>query len=220
MKEKPFEIPKRKLEYADEFKDVVHNHPGIIDFFKRIREKSKQEIPNGGFWEENGVVIAPVNRSGETLLDKAGSDFFKVKVDENEYFMKCKRGYLNNEEVESGGVDEANSLKLAREMIKGMDNVDVVDFQLGYQDEKTNTTYFVSRWISGVKLSHYLGKEETEIAPNEIETRKKTEEELWNRAYAIYDALGDNFWDAGPNNMMYDPTSGKITIFDIHKKDQ
>lgn len=215
MKENPFEVPRRELEYVDEFKEVVHSHPGIIDLFKRIREKSKQEIPNDGFWEENDIIVTPIDYKGEFLLDESGGDYFKVKVDNNDYFVKCKRGYHRGK-IGSGGVDEANSLNLAREMIKGIANVDVVDFQLGYQDEKTQTSYFVSKWMGGVNLSHFLGRKDADIPADEIDAWPKLKKELRDRTYAIYKAIGENFRDVANNNMMYDPVSGKITIFDIH----
>ena len=90
------------------------------------------------------------------------------------------------------------------------DDVDVIDFQLGYQDEDRRT-YFVSKWEDGVNFGDYM----TDLSNRKMFAER---DKLVERFDQIYDTLGDKFIDKNYYNMLYSPKTDKLIVFDIHSE--
>jgi hypothetical protein len=206
--------PSGQLEYTGEFKELIHENPDAIPTFLILEKKALKELSENGKYlerfEEDGVAL--------TLNDSLGKRM-KVEFGGQAFFVKSRPGYYRDPEGSSGAA-EFSSAEAAREMLEEIEGVEVVNSQLGYQNSD-GTTYFVSKWIEGVRLQDQLEKlmilgysENTDEAAAAEELRT----DLRKRMTIIQDLLKKYFHDVEIYNMMYDPKTKNIVVFDIHRK--
>jgi hypothetical protein len=143
-----------------------------------------------------GIKAAVFGRQGHYLVE-IGKERFFVKREDN------LPSFIDN---------EFNSTKKARELLKDLPWIEIIDEQLGYK--KDNILIFVSKWDDRlderkrIHLDSYLKliKEN----PNKIEER----EEIFDKIKMIQFRLS-GFIDVNSQNMYYDTETKKIILFDL-----
>jgi hypothetical protein len=197
----------RELIYADEFKRLIHENPGVIASFLKFDETAKEKNDNNWLYEgevfvENDLRLTVISRDhkpdGNTYF------YYKAEIGEETFFVKSVPGHYAYPN-ESGGVAETNSLEAAKKALNGMSGVEVVDYKLGYED-KNGHSYFVSKWVEGAIIAKYMRLVNPEVAGA-----------LRQRVFKIIQLLENSHYDVNDCNMMYDPIRDVITIFDIHE---
>ncbi|MDD5068184.1 MAG: hypothetical protein PHS53_03810 [Candidatus Pacebacteria bacterium] len=221
----------RELVYANEFKQLIHENPGIIASFRKLEKEAEEkykstELKYGDSLEDAGLRLTAIWRRDlhpgqinvwkHPLVEKSDM-YFKAEIGSHAFFIKRTPGL----EEDMGGVQEFFSMQRAKEKLKDFPGVEVVDFQLGYQDNN-NVTYFVSKWTDGIRLDRYLEslieRAKTEI-DSETRSQMNTEfETLEKTSVSLRRLLEDDFWDVQECNMLFNSQSKKITVFDIHSR--
>lgn len=213
----------RELVYADSFKEMIRNHPGIIRSFNKIMnvvdvEKEKDTLKYGDIFKDGEVQIKVISASGEgTHEGKLVGHvlYFKAQVGDESFFVKATPGLSDGTGL---GAEEFRAAEESSKVLEGMDRVKVIDFQLGYQDD--DKTYFVSKWKDAVLLGEYLmnlsvKKIRGDISPEEDAKRR----ELHIRENSIGAVLHENgFEDYHFHNVLYEPSTDMMYVFDVHKK--
>ena len=206
----------RALAYVKSFQDILVKHPRLINIFRHLEKRMKEKIyadqaSVGSSLEDQGVKITVIDK--DPPLIKPPGSYFKVEVEGEAFFVKTVSGFYD----QGDGVWELNSLNKAKNLLRNMKDVEVVDFQLGYQDK--DSTYFVSRWEEGVVLDEYLEKLQSikKTSKDEKMAQNATKElvELKKRYDKIVLLLRDAFTDVHEHNMLYNPQTKKLKIFDI-----
>jgi hypothetical protein len=217
------ESPYRKLAYIEDFKRFVTDHPETIASFRKINDEisyleKSGNLKTGDVFEEGDLKITIIGSSGDMtqkIYDTAG-EHLKVEIANQKYFVKRVYGFFR-----SSGVQEFKSLSRAKEILKRFDDVEVVDYQLGYQDKK-GITYFISKWSDGMRMDEYLKllyiKKEVTKDEKNLEDLMEEIKRLEIRVYDIRSVLGE-FWDMDNHNILYDPNTKKLTVFDIHSRE-
>lgn len=209
-------IPPREIEYTPDFKEVIAQNPGALKSFlkleKEIEEKAKNrklDIENEESFSDGDVRATPVysvfNKIYEGLTYEdcdvnTPADYLKVEIGDNAYFVKRDYGF----HWDGSGIQEMNSLKKAKEVLKDMQGVEVVDFQLGYCDDKNRKSYFVSKWMD-LPTVREASEENVSVLTKFNEINKK-----------LSDA---GFIDAHEKNMFYDKTTDTIYVFDVFDRE-
>jgi len=193
------ETGNKQLAYTSEFKEFIHQNPGAVRSFEAIINRVNGSDANRGDVFQEGDIKATVVTLRSTIREEYY--FFKVEIGDKKFFVKCEKG--------SGlrGYEEFSSSAEARELLKDMQDVEVVDFQLGYQDAHGNS-YFVSRWQDLPTLVEYL---------DELNSSRRDSEaaELYTKVKAIREVL-PSFSDIAVWNMFYDAAKKKFYLFDLN----
>lgn len=199
------ETANRRLAYTEDFKKIISENPGVLKSFRIIEEKlfeGKLEV--GDIFIEGELKVTIISYEGRDYHPGAHNrkKHLKVEIGSDKFFVKYLPGYF-----EKGlGFDEFNSLQKVKELLRDFENVEVIDFQLGYQDNK-GSTYFVSKWLDYVRLMDYRTQDKLEKAY------------IYNLMSKLHEVLDVDFNDFGSNNVLYSPIEQKFFIFDIHHKD-
>jgi len=205
---------------------MVVDNPGILRRFKELEAQIGPKSDFGDVLEGHGIKITLLNESGNTgkvadwnlsksILTVPG-DYLKLEIGGQKFFVKRVSGF---KEVSIYGYEEVQSIKAAKKALEGLDKVEVIDFELGFQDGKT--TYFVSKWRNAVNLAAHLSFLEDTIYDDILENSEPAEQArniLVQRIAEIKRTLHPSgFKDVFPNNMLYDDKTDKIYVFDVHK---
>lgn len=194
----------RTLLYTPDFKKLIGRNPhavktvqGLITRIQAMPQDQAHE-PNSGkgtsSLEENGVSVTLVK------FPEKSDDFFKVELEGKAFFVK-KSGL---ESGWGGGAEEMNSLRSAADVVKDLDKVKVVPCKLGFSD-KSGNRYLVSEWLDYPRLDNHL--QSLGVTEEGIRLKKRSME--------IESKLVDKFRDVMPRNMLYDPVSEIIYVYDI-----
>ena len=90
----------RKIQYSDDFKDVIHNNPGVIKIFRELAKRLAQNFPSDGLsLEENNVKVSLLGYFGDQEMESVTrhrGEYFKVEIHESNFGLvdKCVK-YLN-----------------------------------------------------------------------------------------------------------------------------
>ncbi len=211
------ESSKHELIYTDEFKQLIRENPKILTSFSKINDTLKsKKVEEGEILEDGNLQITVFGYVdwGEHATWHRDGYYLKAEFAGEEFFVKTIPGYRHYAE-EGGGVEEFQSAQKARELLEGQSDIEVIDFQLGYQDKKSETSYFVSKWVNAIKLEDYIRKIKSDDATPE---EKAELPEILEKTKRLRELLkGEGFWDIeGNQNILYDPSSKKIIVFDIH----
>jgi hypothetical protein len=214
------ERPNREIEYTPDFKEVIAQNPGALRSFlkleKEIEENSVEILDSleEKVFEDENVKVTPLysvikNRNKYTVVngrDKIpANSFCKVEIGDQVYFVKAVPGYLINPE-KSTGVEEFKTINKAKEALRCLENVEIVEPKLGYSDKNTNRTYFVSEWKNLPTIFKSM---------RETGDPKKADE-LRERSDYIYTVLKDiGIVEVHTGNMFYDESTDKIYVFDV-----
>jgi hypothetical protein len=204
------QTPHKKLTYVESFKDFFSENPGVISAFlkfekdaKYVNESGYYEVEYGASRDFNDVRITSIQKSHANAPSSPGS-YFKVETKDGDFFVKTIPGFHGK----GMGASELSSLSKAKGLLKDIKGVDVVDFQLGYEDDK-GKTYFVSKWQDGVVFDEYLESTGGASNPNNLE--------LIDRYQDIAVALR-RFADVWEHNVLYDQKTDKLMVFDVHHR--
>ncbi len=201
------ETENKGLAYTAEFKDFIHQNPGVIKSFNDLRgqldDMPIEDVKNGYFFQNNDLAATIVKAyiwAGQRFY------YFKVEIGSQSFFVKSegipRRGK---------GYEEFSNLAKIKERIKDLPWAEVVDFQLGYQDNKSRS-YFVSKWLNLPRLVEYMKTLSSKKDSDEVSEIMKKEWDLQR--------LLPEFHDVMPYNMFYDPKKKKIYLFDVFINDQ
>jgi hypothetical protein len=100
------------------------------------------------------------------------------------------------------------SSAVARRLLAGVPDVEVVDFQFGYEDKDRHEKYFVSKWIEGLERV-------SQIPLNSPDATHV--EQVMDRIYAILkEDKNEIFFDVLEANAFYDSQTKKVILFDLN----
>ncbi|MDR3642521.1 MAG: hypothetical protein P4L74_02735 [Candidatus Doudnabacteria bacterium] len=112
-------------------------------------------------------------------------------------------------------MDSRDARRLLKE--KGLADVEVVDYVLGYEDGKD--LYFVSSWDPRLEttLEGYLPVLEKQAEAGDAEAVSELKD-LTKKITDIQVALGPVYWDTKARNIFYDSKTKKLFVtFDLNK---
>jgi hypothetical protein len=212
---------KRELIYSDEFKKLINENPDALKNFLEIEKEIKSKMDAGSLkpgeiFERSDVIVEIM--SGVRLYEplKRPGYYLKVGLAGQRFFVKRVGGYFKHKL--GYGAKEFLSTQKVKELLLGIENVEVVDFQLGYQDPKRDVTYFVSKWIDCVVLCDHIIEIRREIMKSDDEDLKKEYRNILVTIEIIRQKLEELFHDFGTTNMLYDSKNKKIIVYDLHLK--
>lgn len=195
------ETTRRQLAYTEDFKDLISRNPGIIASFRKIESEIKDklerwELKAGDVFSEGKLTVT--NLFGESCY----GSYLKAEIDDHKFFIKRIPGFN-----EIGlGYEEFNSIVKAKELLKDCEYAEVIDFKLGYQDDK-GLTYFVSGWEDYITVEKYIATADVD----EIN-------EIIQSIYEIQCILRPHFVDVDKHNILYSRINKKFFVFDIHER--
>ena len=205
---------RKRFAYTLNFKEFVHAHPKMIAAFKKLESEVALAQHNhtarlGDVFKSEDVRITLINNTGTTDFSMNNPGIYmKVDASGESFFVKRIYGYHPNKEW-SLGVAEFESMQKAKEALKGLPKVEVVDFQIGYENGR-DSTYFVSKWIEdGILLREYF--KESDL--NEDERQKLI---MRYRAIKYRLTAKHSFIDVGEHNIIYVPDTDMLFVFDVH----
>ncbi len=205
-----------ELVHSVSFKEMIGKHRGIIGSFhslmNKINEaKETKRLMYGDIFEEGDLKLKVIGSAGEGVSEGepvGKAIYFKAQVDKESFFIKDVPGLSDGT---GRGAEEFKSLENAAKLLKGIEGVEVIDFQLGYQD--TDRTYFVSKWRDGVILGEYLTALYAKVDAESLEKRNN----LLKRYKVIDDIMeAHNFQDFHFDNVLYDQSTDMLIVFDVH----
>ena len=169
---------------------------------------------------ETGLEVTLLGRSNREAIERSlrianVCNYFKIKMGDDEYFVK------ESIVSQNPGFDEFKNTKAAREALKDIDFVEVVNAQLGYQDDRQG--WYVSRWkdleSSGFRVSvrwRHSDDYGRFYPPLENSIDR---EEIMRRYNVIEKILRDNnLGEDVENNLFYQPQTGQFFLLDVTGK--
>ncbi|MFA7193989.1 MAG: hypothetical protein WC087_03680 [Candidatus Paceibacterota bacterium] len=213
----------REIEYTPDFKELVRDNPGKIKSFLKLEKEISEKIDNGTLevdevFQDGDVIVTPIyeyiedkNYMSEISESKPirMDSYLKVEIGEDNFFVKTIPGFFES----VNGVEEFKSLVKLKDFLKKFENVEVLDFQLGYQGN--GKTYFVSKWLDLPKLVDVLNEYDKDPGALSPEHRLKCEE-LIKTFNEMSDELEANgFIDFHEGNVFYDEKADKIYVYDV-----
>src|SRR3989344_173045 len=200
----------KELAYTPEAKAFISEHPGIVADVTSMVEA----IGDGSTAQELAKDDVKVSLEGQ----RDHSRFYLVEAFEEKFFLKADERVYKGAE---GGFNELVHSGEAKELLKDMEGVEVVEYQLGYRDKKRN--YFFSKWndvlASGESLEDYVDALSDEVFFDEPGAAAAQEElsQLNARSALIRSRLA-HYYDFDEQNMVYDKKNKKIIVFDLNVK--
>ena len=201
----------KKLAYTEDFKEWIKANPGVIeDFNQLIAKLDTIPLSTIGLKNVQNKEVVTEGPITATIIDTYTSRFgkryyyFKLDIGEDSFFVKSKPKTAINTKGE--GYDEFKSTSEAKQKIKDIPWVEVIEFQVGYQDNKGNT-FFVSKWRDLPRLDLHIKDLRDKGQNSEVA-------DLSEKVGKLRELLPD-FLDFKAHNMMYDPEAGKIVLFDL-----
>jgi len=220
---------KRDIAYTADFKKWVEEHEGamsaavflIEDIESKLanldkRSQAYQQL-NKAFWDgvsfpDHDILERVFDKDGVKVSLKVfkGSHIYKVVVGEDAFFVK-REDRTRSDGVMSGkvgGYVEVKSSASAKDLLKNIEGVEVIDFKLGYENKKEKVRYFVSRWEPDFKK---ISEDDT------FESIEKQEKDRLRLLMdQIRNILGSSFIEIAEHNMFYDKKRKKIIIYDLN----
>lgn len=180
----------RALTYTPEFKQFVRIHPGALKTAGNLIHELKTSLKEHESLDGVSVELTDKDRR-----------YFKVGVGETYFFVKSYSS--------EAGPLEVLSSEEAKERVKHLPWAEVINFQFGFRHKED--VFFVSEWNDKLdvkkctRLSDYTPKNEEEAADIE-------------RKIADLKAIFLDYIDFKNYNMLYDPESKKMYLFDLNKR--
>ena len=152
------------------------------------------------------------------------STYLKVTLGEKAFFIK------KSVVTDNPGFEEFKNSAKAAEVMGGVENLSVVDAQLGYQD--SNQSWFVSKWEDLERVGYFPSDAWIGGIPNDYgKFLFSGLEEITNKSKEIYEVkpkisatiqqikmrlreVGIEMVDIDPN-LFYNPETGKFFLLDI-----
>ena len=215
------ETETRKLGYAQEFKDWIKQNPGIIKRF--LKALNSGEISKA-FSANKPFQIGDITITSAELYFRIRGSRIKLKLGDKTFFIKIEKKISKHSKYQHG-YEEFLSTQKAIELLEEIPNVEVCDFQLGYQDDKFSI--FVSSWIDFLRLDVYIDQLKIKAAKSEpgaeeelktlITTLKKICQIL-EPSVLEKNRKTERYIDVREGNMFYDPQTKKIILFDLSEE--
>lgn len=193
-----------EIDFGNE-KKILHSK----DFSNALNKKNREVFLSllnkatndfGKEFTQDGISIYLLKAAIHDTIDSEPVYYYKVSFDGQNYFVK--KASLHETIRSGGGVSEVQGMLEAKELIKDIPDVEVVDYKLGYQDHWN--TLLVSSWNESLQNTLQNDLEAAKILKNKIEL--------------IRSKLKPHFFDVKLQNMAYDKEKEKIIIFDFITK--
>ena len=203
--------------YTKEFNDLKHEKPDALNLALKLMKELKTE---GQTAEEQDIKVMLVGKKEAEPRTKDTVHYYKldVLIEGITHSFFIKRTPIAYKKY-GGGYSEAVSSHKAVELLKekNIKNVQIVDFQFGYDDEEN--WYFVSKWNEALQhpMDQYIENLDRYIKENPIgsDSQRLELEQLIERVKNIRTALV-NYSDIAAYNMYYNPEADEVTIlFDL-----
>lgn len=209
-----------KIAFAgSQIEGVLKDRKKVHDFLRLVKEVDAKRQHGAAAWEGDTTVIS-VGGLNPEKWQKGETFYYRAQFNGQPYFIKRLSAAYG--EGYGGGHKELMDSREARELIGDLENVEVVEYVMGYESKKD--WYFVSKWNDAfqVTLDEYLNQLKTEIRknPSQAEELENVYDEILDRVRAITKRLRPSYEDVMTYNMAYDPASKKIFLFDLNKKKQ
>jgi hypothetical protein len=224
--------------HTPEFREWAVKHKGVvrtaISLIEEIDQKvnpilaNSQTAEEARKWALKKDRFSPISSSGQPfyigeIFKKDGvevslervkeSRVYKVKTIDGIFFVKKEIGLRDNLPIDivTGGPHEVISSAKVKEALRDEHGVEIIDFQLGFEEKQKQVRYFVARWQKGnpICLETYLDSIEDKQELQRLMFR------LDNIKSVIRHKLGGAF-DLRTYNMFYDKEEDKIILFDLH----
>jgi len=206
----------KALVYTTEFKTEIENKEGLMFDAKKMIDTLATDTDNymtdkervGAILENENIRVVYIGRHRQSKDRK----YFKVfvKLDNSEYFVKRVDiiGEYIGKATLSTGPEELMEMDQIKSDIKDVEDVRVLDYKLGYADEKVS--YYVAKYEEALENSFDdIMFDQPQITP------------LKERYYKMLGAVGDavsqsqrRFSDFG-GNVAYDKKTDKFILFDL-----
>mgnify|MGYP001599437567 FL=1 len=114
-----------------------------------------------------------------------------------------------------GGYQQFSDLAHTRQVLAELPFVEVIDFQLGYQDEKQ--AFLVTKWRDGLnsnRFNSYILELEAQGKNEKAKELKRKRDLLIKKLRGLREELA-SFSDDPEHNWSFDPKTEKFTIFDM-----
>lgn len=197
--------------------DILKNRVDIHTAIALMKEVDKQHRHGAAAWEGNVTVIS-VGGFRKEKWEKGETFYYRAQFDGHPYFIKKLQESYGKEY--GGGHKEIMDTRAAKELVRDLSNVEIVDYVLGYEGSKD--WYFVSSWNDAFEttLDVYLHNLAAEIRknPSKSEALQAEYDEILDRTREITKRLRPEYEDVMTYNMAYDPSTKKIFLFDLNKK--
>ncbi len=188
------ETNSRQLGYTQDFADFVGNNQKVLhtsyDLIHEILSGLRKSSPVMQL-ERDGVSVSFIDH-------EVTNKHFKVESGDKTFFVKREAIWHEKTLFFRGhnAYNEIISSRRARELLKGLPGVRVINFQLAYRNKKES--FFVSTWADLSEIdSKLLKKLESRIAV--IKQRLK------------------GYQNIVESNMFYDAHTDEIVLYDLHE---
>jgi len=213
----------KHLGYALEFKEEIKRYPKVLSTVLSLMKSDKLKKPSNytevSSAHENGVRIIFLDRKYPSRrgIERQGiGKLFKVTFpDLSSYFAKV-HDHQEAMNFFGGGYQQFSDSAFARSALKELSFVEVIDFQLGYQDEKK--AFFVAKWRDGISSSYSF---DSYIILLMAQGKKEKAEELERKRDLLIQKLTGlrqdlaSFSDDPRNNWGFDIKTEKFAVFDM-----
>ncbi len=199
----------RSLVYDKNFRGWLKENPAILKSLDAtLRELDAMN------WQQLERRPRFKSDSGEVELlggNQSGDDYkyyrLKVSAGGASFFVKVEKDAILNYTTTKGADEYASTLS-AKETLKDIPWVEVVEPLLGYQG--TGRSFFVSAWRDLPRAKEYLA----ELAKKDQGDRSTEYAELESKTKQLIAALPE-FEDIDTYNMFYDAAAKKIVLYDL-----
>lgn len=183
----------RQIAYKREMGSLVKERPRILkDALRLISEVEKMNV--GSELKENDIKVA-------YFQERNWSHNFKVEVGGESFFVRRELG-------RETGFKAMQGFKEAEQRLKDVDDVKLIDYQLGYTNKNGND-YFVAKWENLPTVADYLRQEDLSDEEREF---------IGEKLGRVYDTFND-YEDVTTGNMFYDSDKKQIVLFDLEQKE-
>lgn len=196
--------PEKSLVYNQEISHLLtkKNREDFLELIKLAKTKNGKTAEKDG----NKIVLIGLN---PTQGRGGSSHYYRASMDENDYFIK--EVSVKQLKDYGGGAGEIRAMIKAKELLKDFPDVEIMDYQLGYQGNRK--TFLIAKYnqVLETNMGEYL---------DSLEDNKELEKMLLlkHRVEEIAKILRPYFFEIKYQNMAYDEKTDKVIIFDLMEK--
>lgn len=205
-----------RINYGEKFHALRDAHPNIISTVEDMIDTLA--LQNVADYRHRTIVDSDISLT--LLNEKESKRHYSLELPEGHFFLK---EVILNSQIPEGGVDEYQNAEAARQLLKDIPGVAVVEYVFGFSNREKN--YIVTTWNSAAEKNLLRTLEEFASARQGDEADdsaflqavpNRLEESIRNRIEVIKNRLAD-FRDVTPMNMAYDKATDTVIVFDINK---
>lgn len=206
-----------RITYTEEFNFFIREHPGAIATVKKLMRELDRRLDS-----TNARVYETRFDPDHTLITEEGDvrvmhftkeiglpDLYKVEIAGRAFFVKREDCHFGD------GYGEVLSSVKAKELLKDIPWVEVINFHLGYTDAKRGRSYFVSEWSDLPTLKKFTDQSTNEQQLFPWNTFVLMNNIDWVQKIRYLRKRLKGYFNIGRDNMFYDAARKKIILFDL-----